>query len=161
MDGGSQPVYGYPFNGFRTAIDRADLGLTTEKLRFAVLTFPLEGGDTAPDGDQIAEYALSSEALTLQVARFTAAKAAGAGKRFSTTLRVRRSDLAELSSAGIVGCTAKHGTKALKVRPDFPADRAICSGVVPKAAKGKLLKVTTTFELDGVRVSRTASIRVR
>ena len=58
-------------------------------------------------------------------------------------------------------CAAKVGAKKVKVTATFPADRATCSGVVPKSAKGKTLKVTVTLTLDGVRVTRTASIKVK
>jgi len=51
------------------------------------------------------------------------------GKRFTATLQARRSDLAELSSAGDVVCAAKVGAKKVKVTATFPADLATCSGV--------------------------------
>jgi hypothetical protein len=156
----SQSVYGYHHDGFRLAAARSELGLTTGTLRFIVLTAPLESGDQSPDS-AIAEYVLSNAALTLQIASFKAAKTIVAGKRFTATLQARRSDLAELSTAGDVLCAAKVGTKKVKVTATFPADLATCSGVVPKTAKGKTLKVTVTLTLDGVRVTRTASIKVK
>jgi len=124
------------------------------------VTFPAQTADSAPD-DSYAEYTLANDALTLQIARFTAAKTIVAGKRFTTSLQARRNDLAELSSAGQVVCSAKVGAKKVKVTATFPADLATCSGVVPKTAKGKVLKVTVTLILDGVRVTRTASIKVK
>jgi hypothetical protein len=156
----SPTAYGYHHDGFRLAVARSELALTTGTLRFIVVTAPLEGGDFAPD-DSLAEYVLSNEALTLQVAKFTAAKTVVAGKRYTATLQARRNDLSELSSAGEVACAAKVGTKKLKVTASFPTDLATCSGVVPKTAKGKVLKVTVTLTLDGVRVARTASIKVK
>ena len=113
----------------------------------------------APSADHAGS--LSDAALTLQIARFTAAKTIIAGKRYTAALQARRSDLAELSSAGEVVCAAKVGAKKVKVTATFPADRATCSGVVPKSAKGKTLKVTVTLTLDGVRVTRMASIKVK
>lgn len=156
----SQTVYGYHHNGFRLAVSRSDLGLTTGTLRFLVITLPTATLDTSPD-DSLAEYTLSNEALTLRIAQFKAAKSVVAGRRFTATLQARRSDLAELSSAGDVVCAAKVGTNKVKVTATFPADLATCSGVVPKTAKGKVLKVTVTLTLDGVRVTRTASIKVK
>jgi hypothetical protein len=156
----SPSAYGYHHDGFRLAIARSELGLTTGTLRFFALTAPIATGDIAPD-TTFAEYPLANDALTLQIAKFTAAKTIVAGKRFTATLQARRSDLAELSSAGVVTCAAKVGTKKVKVTPTFPADLATCSGVVPKTAKGKVLKVTVTLTLDGVRVTRTASIKVK
>jgi hypothetical protein len=160
VDAQSQSVYGYSYKGFRLAVNRADLGLTTGTLRFVVLTAPLDAGDQAPN-DALAEYVLANNPLALQVAKFTAAKAIVAGRKFTTALQVRRNDLNEISSAGEVRCTARYGAKTVKVTPSFPAEAGICSGTAPRAAKGKVLKVTTTFILDGVRVTRTASIRVR
>ena len=156
----SQTAYGYQYAGFRLAVARSELALTTGTLRFFALTFPLEGGDSSPDSS-FAEYALPNDPLTLQIARFTAAKTVVAGKRYTATLQARRSDLAELSSAGEVTCSAKLGAKKVKVTATFPADKATCSGVVPKSAKGKTLKVTVTLTLDGVRVTRTASVKVK
>ena len=156
----SPSAYGYHHDGFRLAVARSELALTTGTLRFVVLTGPPESADASPDS-AFAEYVLSNEALRLQIASFKAAKTIVAGKRFTATLQARRSDLDELSSAGVVSCAAKFGTKKVKVTATFPADLATCSGVVPKAAKGKVLKVTVTLTLDGVRVTRTASIKVR
>ena len=147
-------------SGFRLAVARSELALTSGTLRFVALTFPLDSGDSSPD-TTFAEYTLPNDPLTLQIARFTAAKTVAAGKRYTATLQARRSDLAELSSAGEVVCAAKLGAKTVKVTATFPADRATCSGVVPKTAKGKTLKVTVTLTLDGVRVTRTASIKVK
>lgn len=153
-------VYGYHHDSFRLAVARSELALTTGTLRFVVLTTPTENGDFSPDSTY-AEYVLSNEALTLQIAQFKAAKTIVAGRRFTATLQARRSDLAELSSAGAVVCAAKVGTKKVKVTATFPADLATCAGVVPKTAKGKVLKVTVTLTLDGVKVTRTASIKVK
>jgi hypothetical protein len=124
------------------------------------VTFPTETADAAPN-DAFADYTLANEALRLQIARFNAAKTIVAGKRYTATLQARRNDLAELSSAGDVLCAAKVGAKKVKVTATFPADLATCSGIVPKTAKGKVLKVTVTLTLDGVRVTRTASIKVK
>lgn len=156
----SPTAYGYYHNGFRLSVARSELALTSGTLRFVALTFPAEAGDAAPD-DTFAEYTLANDALSLRIARFKAAKSIVAGKRFTATLQARRSDLAELSSAGEVTCAAKVGTKKVKVTATFPADLATCSGIVPKMAKGKVLKVTITLTLDGVRVTRTASIKVK
>ena len=156
----SPSAYAYHHDGFRLAINRSELALTTGTLRFVVITLPPATTDAFPD-NSYADYPLANEALTLRIASFKAAKTIVAGKRFTATLQARRSDLAELSSAGDVVCAAKVGTKKVKVTATFPADLATCSGVVPKTAKGKVLKVTVTLTLDGVRVTRTASIKVK
>lgn len=156
----SQTVYGYVYKGFRVAVDRSDLGLTTGTLRFWVEALSGDQGDDAPDG-AITEYALSTQAIQLTLRGFTAAKTVKAGKKFTASLKAHRSDLEEMANAGGVTCAAKYGSRRVKVTPSFPADAAICSGTVPKAAKGKTLKVTVTLTLDGARVTRTASIKIR
>ena len=109
------------------------------------------GGDLGADADDLADHHADCSHESEQ----------RANRASAWRLQARRSDLAELSSAGEVVCSAKLGAKKLKVTATFPADRATCSGVVPKTAKGKTLQVTVTLTLDGVRVTRTASIKVK
>ena len=161
VDAQSRTVYGYVFNGFRVAVNKADLGVTTGPIRFWVEAQAGERWDEAPN-DVIVTYQPSANPLKLSVAQFAfQPKTVAAGKRFVVGMQVHRSDLDELSSAGLVRCTAKYGKKAIKVTAVFPDDVAGCVGVAPKAAKGKIVKVTLSFELDGAKVSRTASIKVR
>ena len=75
-------------------------------------------------------------------------------------MRVNRSDLQDTTSAGLVRCTAKVGRASVKVQAVFPEDIAGCVGTAPKSAKRKTIKVTISLTLDGVTVSRTASVRV-
>jgi hypothetical protein len=161
QDTGSQSVYGYAYKGFRLSVNRSDLALNGNELRFWVEAQAGEQYDEAPD-NRVETYVLSAQPLALRVTGFAAvAKTVKVGKPFAVGMQLHRSDLDELTSAGLVRCTAKVGKKAVKVRAAFPDDVALCAGTAPKSAKGKTLKVTLTFELDGVRVSRTASIRVR
>lgn len=69
-----------------------------------------------------------ADGLRLLIAPFTA-EDDRRGQAFTATLQARRSDLAELSSAGDVVCAAKVGAKKVKVTATFPADLATCSGV--------------------------------
>lgn len=153
-------VYGYVFKGFRVGVSRSDVGNPTGSISYWVETISGDHGDDAPDG-VIASLPLSTTPLTLTVQQFGATKTVKVGKRYTAAMRVLRSDLEELSSAGLITCTAKLGKKTLKVNAVFPEDVAGCVGTAPKAAKRKTIKLTLTFELDGVKVSRTASVKVR
>jgi len=152
-------VYGYIFKGFRIGLSRSDIGSPPDSISYWVETISGDHGDDAPDG-LIASLSLSTTPLTLTVQQFVATKTVKVGKRYTAAMRVQRSDLEELSSAGLITCTTKLGKKALKVEAVFPEDVAGCIGVAPKAARGKKLKVTLAFELDGVKVSRTATVKV-
>jgi hypothetical protein len=154
-------VYGYSFNGFRLSVNRADLGVTTGAIRYWVESQAGDRWDEAPN-DTIVTYQPSTAPIRLRIAQFAfQPKTVAAGKRFVVAMQVHRSDLDELSSAGLVRCTAKYGKKAVKTTAVFPEDIAGCVGTAPKAAKGKVIKVTVSLELDGAKVSRTASIKVR
>jgi hypothetical protein len=153
-------VYGYIFDGFRVGVNRSDVGSPTDSISYWVETVSGDHGDDAPNG-VIASLPLSTTPLTLTVRQFVATKTVKVGKRYTAAMRVQRSDLEELSSAGLVKCTAKLGKKTLKVDAVFPEDVAGCVGTAPKAAKRKTIKLTLTFELDGVKVSRTAGVNVR
>jgi hypothetical protein len=152
-------VYGYIFKGFRMGLSRSDIGSPSDSISYWVETISGDHGDDAPDG-LIASLALSTTPLTLTVQQFIATKTVKIGKRYTAAMRVQRSDLEELSSAGLITCRTTLGRKSLKVQAVFPEDIAGCIGVAPKAARGKKLKVTLTFELDGVKVSRTATVKV-
>jgi hypothetical protein len=157
----SRSVRAYFYRGARISFDRADVGSPTA-IRFWVETYVGEQfGDDAPD-DAITAYTLSNELLKLSVAQFaSAAKRVKPGKRFTIGMKVHRNDLDEIATDGGVRCTAKVGKRAVNVTPAYPADIALCTGIAPRWAKGKTLKVTVTLALDGVSAKRTASIAVR
>jgi hypothetical protein len=157
----SQTVYGYVFKGFRLGVSKRDLGLTSNELHFWIETQAGDKFDEAPNGEYVV-YNLSATPLRLTVANAVAvAKTVRVGKQFLVGLQAHRSDLDELTSAGIVRCTAKVGKRAVKVAAGFPEDVALCTGTAPKLAKGKTLKVTISLELDSARVTRTLPIKVR
>jgi len=160
QDAHSQTVYMYAWKEMRIGINRSDLGLTSNQLRFRVRAESATGVDRAPDAQPIV-HDLSSTPIRLTISQFVSSpKTVRPGKQYVVAMRIHRSDLNELASAGLVRCAAKYGTRAVKLTAAFPEDIAACVGVAPKAAKGKTLKITLTFELDGARVARTASIKV-
>jgi hypothetical protein len=154
-------AYGYVYKGFRFGVRQSDIAAAAGgAISYWAATVSGEKGDDAPDG-KIAEVKLSTTPLQLSVTQFAATKTVKVGKRYTAGMRALRNDLEETTSAGIVTCSTKLGKKVLKVEAVFPEDIAGCIGTAPKAAKGKTLKVTVSLELDGVTVSRTASIKVR
>jgi hypothetical protein len=154
-------VYGYIFKGFRLGVRLSDLGSPTGSISYWAETVSGQNGDDAPNG-QIANLPLSTTPLQLSVTDFAvSAKTVKRGNRFAAGMQVHRSDLDESSSAGDVTCSAKAGARTVKVQAEFPEDAALCFGTAPKWAKGKTIKLTMTFELDGVKVSRSARIKVR
>jgi hypothetical protein len=157
----SRTVYGYVFKGFRIGVMQSDLALTSNELHFWVETQAGEKFDEAPNGEFLV-YNLSANPLRLRIMGAVAlAKTVRVGKQFVVGMQTHRSDLDEVTSAGIVRCAAKVGKRAVKVTAGFPEDVALCAGVAPKLAKGKTLNVTISLELDGARVSRTVPIKVR
>jgi hypothetical protein len=154
-------VYGYVFKGFRIGVHKSDLGgVPSGAINYWVETVSGAKSDEAPDG-HIAQHRLSTLPLQLTIAGFNAPRNVAVGKRYAVAMRVNRSDLQDTTSAGLVRCTAKVGRATLKVQAVFPEDIAGCIGTAPKSAKKKLIKVTISLTLDGVTVSRTASIRVK
>ena len=156
----SQTVYGYIFKGFRIAVNKSDLGITTGEFGFWVETQSPTSHDDAPSGE-IVGYTPSATPIRLTVAQFAAtAKSVKVGKAVVAGMQVHRSDLDEIASAGEVRCVAKVGTRTIKTAAAFPEDIAACRVIAPKLAKKKTIKLTVTLLLDGQRVSRTASIKV-
>lgn len=157
----SQTVYGYVFNGFRMSVNRSEIGgAPSGAVNYWVETISGEKGDDAPDG-RIEQHRLSTQPLRLLIAAFSATKRVKVGKSYVLAMRVSRSDLEEMTSAGEVRCVAKVGRATLKVQAVFPEDVAGCTGKAPKSAKGKTIRVTISLMLDGVTVSRTAPVKVR
>ena len=155
-----QSVYGYVYKGFRIGVHKSDLGgVAGGAVNYWVETISGSKSDDAPDG-YIAQHRLSTQPLQLTVAAFSAPRTVKVGKRYAIAMRVNRSDLQDTTSAGLVRCTAKVGRASIRVQAVFPEDIAGCIGTAPKSARKKLIKVTISLTLDGVTVSRTASVRV-
>ena len=156
----AQTVYGYTYKGFRIGVNKSDIGVTTNELNFWVETASGDRFDEAPNGE-FAVYPLSSNPLRLTIRSVNAPKTVKVGRRFTVALTAHRSDLDEITSAGDVVCTAKVGARSVRLARAFPAEAAQCIGAAPRNAKNKTLKVTISLALDGARVSRTVSIKVR
>ena len=89
------------------------------------------------------------------------ATAAIAGKKMTVTFPVVRSDTGGPMTAGTMTCDPSVGGRVLAHKESFSAGKARLSYVVPKTAKGKLLKVKLTISSGGRAASRVATFRVR
>lgn len=157
----SRTVYGYVYKGFRMAVHKRELGgVPSGAFSYWVETISGAKSDDAPDG-RIAQHRLSTLPLQLTIAAFSAPRTVRVGKRWAVAMRVNRSDLQAATSAGLVRCVAKVGRRNVKAQAVFPEDVAGCVGTAPKSARRKTIRVTISLTLDGVTVSRTASIKVR
>jgi len=90
----------------------------------------------------------------------TAPKVALAGKRFTVSFKLTRSDTGEPLTAGTMVCDPSVGGKVLKHEEAFVASTARVSFVIPKSAKGKRLKVRVTITLGERSATRVATFRV-
>ena len=82
-----------------------------------------------------------------------------AGKRFTFTLAVKRSDTGAPLTAGRMVCNPTVAGKPVKHGESFKAGKAQLSLVVPKTAKGKQLKIKITTA--GQKATRTVTYTVR
>ena len=84
-----------------------------------------------------------------------------AGKRFTFTLAVKRSDTGAPLKAGRMACDPTVAGKPVKHVESFKAGKAQLSLLVPKTAKGKQLKIKIKIVSGGQTATRTVTYRVR
>lgn len=89
------------------------------------------------------------------------ATAAIAGKQMTVTFPVKRSDNGAPLLKGTMTCDPSVSGKALAHRESFAAGKAKLVFTVPKAAKGKLLKVKVTISSSGLAATKIATFKVR
>ena len=89
------------------------------------------------------------------------ATAAVAGKQMTVTFPVKRSDNGAPLLKGTMTCDPSVSGKALAHRESFAAGKAKLVFTVPKAAKGKLLKVKVTISSSGLAATKVATFKVR
>lgn len=87
--------------------------------------------------------------------------AAAAGKRMTVTFPITRSDNGRPMTAGRMTCVPSVAGKVVAHTESFAAGKARLSFVVPKTAKGKLLKIKITIEAGSSSATRIASLRVK
>jgi hypothetical protein len=84
-----------------------------------------------------------------------------AGKRVTVSFPVTRSDTGAPLTEGKMVCDPSVAGKVLKHAESFKGGTARLSFLVPKSAKGKLLKVRVTITVSGVAVTKIATFKVR
>lgn len=150
----------YTSRWVRVSIQPADLG-GTRGFNFVAYSANGESYDFAPDGAP-ASYSLRSGPIVLTFSGFAVRpKVARAGSRQTAVLVVTREDIADVLEVGTIGCAAVVAGKRIPVRKGWTDAGASCSYVIPRAAKGKALKVTLSVAYGGRMVSRTYTGKVR
>jgi hypothetical protein len=88
-------------------------------------------------------------------------RVAVAGRRMTVTFPVVRSDNGRPLMSGTMSCDPSIAGKVIKHAESFKAGKARLSFLVPKTAKGKLLKVKVTIKAQTKYATKIASYRVR
>lgn len=119
--------------------------------------------DFAPDlGDPPWTYELTG----LPAPRLTMTKPLGsplraqAGKRFTVTSLVTRTDPPGLVTSGTVTCTARVGATRVRTTGRFAGGRARCDMTIPASAARKTVRGTMTVRSAGLQAARPFSARV-
>ena len=102
--------------------------------------------DFAPDAAPFYQYSFG--AVSLIVGKPVATTKPLAGKAFTVSAPVTRSDAAPFLT-GTVACRAKAGAVSLRASGRIANGSARCTMRIPKAAKGKMLRGTLTVSTDG------------
>ena len=84
-----------------------------------------------------------------------------AGKRFVVTFPVTRSDDGTPLVTGTVACTTKVAGKVVPHRQTFKAGQARATLVIPKAAKGKQLRIAVKVTAGNQAASKVVTYRIR
>jgi hypothetical protein len=135
----------------------------TRRFGFALLSADLntavEGAvavDLAPSDFSYWGYALANRPALTLVARAPVAtpRRPRAGQSFTVSLPVTRSDTGARISSGTVGCRARAGGAAVEASGRVSGGSARCAFVVPRAAKGKVLRGAISVRTGGTLVSR-------
>ena len=84
-----------------------------------------------------------------------------AGKPFMFTLALKRSDTGAPLTTGRMVCDPSVAGKLIKHAESFKAGKARLSFVVPRTAKGKLLKVKIKITSSGQSATKTVTYKVR
>jgi hypothetical protein len=83
-----------------------------------------------------------------------------AGRRFTVSSLITRSDTGEAVTSGPVTCVARTGNTRLRTQGRFRSGRAQFVMVVPRAARAKTLRGTMTIRAAGASVTRAFSFPV-
>lgn len=151
----------------RIVFAKADVAVD-KAFAFAVATFGAgdddDLADLAPD-DGLWPYILTTAAPPVVkpvIGKPVATPAvATAGRRLTVTFPVTRSDTGARLTTGRMICDPSVAGRVLRHAESFTGGKAKLSFLVPKAAKGKLLKVKVKIVAGGQSATRIATYRIR
>ena len=153
-------------SGLELVFAKSELGIDRGFAFYLATLVPGTGdlGDSVPDGDAVWTYVVTTPPpvkVKPVIGKPVATKAV-AGRKMAVAFTVRRSDNGAPLTAGRMTCDPSVAGKALAHRESFRGGKAKLSFVVPKQAKGKLLKVKVTIvSADGLAATRVAKFKVR
>jgi hypothetical protein len=138
---------------------RFGFGVTAAELN--VLADAVVGIDFAPDNGSFWRYTLTNKATLrlLAAAPVGTPKAPRAGKPFTITLPVRRSDTSRGITGGTVTCNVIADGARVRATGRVDAGRARCSLAVPKGAR--TIRGSMTVRSGGAAVTARFSFKVR
>ncbi len=118
--------------------------------------------DFAPSDFSYWGYALANRPTLILVATEPVAtpRRPRAGRSFSVSLPVTRSDTGRPISSGNVDCSVRAAGVAVRATGRVAGGSATCAFVVPRAAKGKVVRGTITVRSDGLVVARNFAFAV-
>jgi hypothetical protein len=152
-------------------VARRDLGMPTS-FRFWVGSWnaDTEDEDVLPERGDLA-YSLNLPfALHVVIGGYALTDPPAGGSQFVLATQFARDDTGATVHTGTITCSARVGGKDLKPawKPHFlplnvggDTTQAVCGWIVPKAAKGKVLRSTVTLSLGGKSATRLFSAKVR
>jgi hypothetical protein len=134
-------------------------GFSVTTLDFNAEAGALLGFDLAPDGGGFYRYALANKpALLLTATRLSAIPAKPrAGKRFTVSLGVRRSDTGRAVTSGAVVCKARVKQKPVPARGAVAGGAGRCSFAIPARSSGSVISGTITVRVGGKSVTEAFS----
>jgi hypothetical protein len=150
-------------------IHRSELA-STSRFGFSVTAADLSLGadnvlglDVAPEGGAFWQYTLVNRpALVLTKTRLSGTPAQPrAGRSFTVSLGVRRSDTGAAITSGRVACKVVLDGKRLPAKGSVLGGRARCTFLVPKSAAGDRLRGTIGVSVDGKSVGASFAYVVR
>ena len=162
---------GFSQGVFTWTVPRSEL-LDTSGFGFAVVSLVMApdlvnfAADVAPNSTQLWVYDLVGLAPPPPPPTLSASNPTGspprpaAGKRFTTSVVVTRSDTGETVTSGTVACVIRVGAARIPAVGRFENGRARCVTLVPRAAKGKNLRGTMSIGALGASVKKSFAFRV-
>ena len=119
--------------------------------------------DLAPSDFSYWGYTLANRAALVLTARELVAtpRRARAGRSFTVSMPVIRSDTGRRISSGTVGCRVRAAGAVVQATGRVAGGSAQCAFVVPRAAQGKVLSGTISVRTGGTLVSRSFTFAVQ